>query len=73
MADSAVLGKSESEDMPLDWEETARLDVEPFEFRNDDNGWIALIGLLSSNGIGLVVVRAFSCSRMIRTERTRLR
>jgi hypothetical protein len=70
-----VLGRSESDDMPLDWEEIARLDVDALtrgELFKCDQGCTVLAGLLSSKGIGFVVVRLLSCSRIIRMDRTRL-
>jgi hypothetical protein len=70
-----VLGRSESEDMPLDWEEMARLEVDaliPGALFKCDKGCTVLAGLLSSKGIGFVVVRLLSCSRIIRMDRTRL-
>jgi hypothetical protein len=72
---AAVLGRSESDDLALDWEEIARLDVEPLflgELLSEESGCTVLDTLLSSNGIGLVVVRLLSCSRMIRIDLTRL-
>jgi len=74
MLAALVLGISESEDLPLDWEEMGKLEVEAFilgELLSGECGCIVRGTLLSSNGIGFVVVRLLSCSRMIRIDLTR--
>jgi hypothetical protein len=61
--------------MPLECEDTVRLVVDalsPGEVWRGEDGWMVRAGLLSSKGMGLVVVSALSCSRIIRIDRTRL-